>query len=280
MLSGMATIYRSKSGENAVRHWCLTQLESWSVEHQCQRVQAGGLDTHLLLGGSGPTTVVFVAGDRFNAAANLPLLTVLADRFRIAAADVPGQPGLSADQAGHERTLNWYATWLRDVVEQTQSTNCLLLGQSFGGAIALTCDSPLVSGRLVVSTGGLCRLRLTPAVLADFVVWTAFPRRTTSRWLLHRLMGPGHAPRPELIEWMTLVGRHTRPVSTTERVKPSRAIPTIVATGEYDMFLPPARLAPATREAFGNDLQVLAGGGHLVTEECPEELLALLEQLV
>jgi pimeloyl-ACP methyl ester carboxylesterase len=221
---------------------------------------------------------VFLAGDRFNAATCLPLLAALAARFRVVAPDVPGQPGLSADHTAPAPTLGWYGAWLNAVVAQTRSRSCLLVGHSFGGAITLACDSPLARGRLAVSTGGLCRLRLTPSTLADFAVWTVVPRPATSRRLLGRLMGPGRTPRPELVDWMTLVARHTRPVSASEIIAPSN-IPTIIATGQADVFLPPARLGPAARAAGGHDLHVIAGAGHLVTEEQPEAVVALLDQL-
>ena len=281
MLDLMDSIYRSAPGETAIRDWCLDQLDSWAVDHRCERVEAAGVETHLVIAGhQGRDTVVFVAGDRFNAAACLSLLTVLATGFRVVAADVPGQSGLSAGHAGPEATLSWYGAWLGEVVAQTGSPSCLLFGHSFGGAVTLSCDSPLVRGRLAVSTGGLCRLRVTPAVVADFAAWAVFPRPATSRRLLRRLMGPGQTPRPELVGWMTLVARHTRPVSTSETTRPSRNIPTIIATGEADVFLPPSRLAPATRAAFDSDLRVIAGAGHLVTEERPEDLLTLVKQLV
>jgi pimeloyl-ACP methyl ester carboxylesterase len=275
----MTSIYRSAAGELMIREWCRDQLEAWPVDHVSRLVHAAGSDTHLLVAGDGPVTVVSIAGDRFNAATSLPLLTVLAPRFRVVAADVPGQPGLSADHPGGAPTPDWYAAWLNDVVEQVESDTCLLVGHSFGGAVVLACSSPRVAGRLAVSTAGLCRLRLTPSLLAAFVAWTARPRPSTSGRLLRRLMGPDHSPRPELVAWMTLVAQHTRPVSTSDIVSPSRDIPTIVATGDADVFLPPARLRPAVRAALGSELQVIAGAGHLATDERPEDVLNLLELL-
>jgi pimeloyl-ACP methyl ester carboxylesterase len=275
----VTSIYRSTAGELAVRQWCREQLAAWTVDHESRLVQAAGSDTHLLVAGDGPTTVVSIAGDRFNGATNLPLLSVLARRFRVVAADVPGQPGLSADHPGGEPSLDWYTAWLDDVVAGLESDTCLLLGHSFGGAVVLACSSPRVAGRLAVSPSGLCRLRLAPSLLADFVAWTVRPRPSTSGRLLRRLMSPGHTPRPELVDWMTLVARHTRPVSTSEIVRSSREIPTMVATGEFDVFLPPARLGPAVRTALGSELRVIAGAGHLAPDERPEDVLDLLERM-
>jgi pimeloyl-ACP methyl ester carboxylesterase len=52
-----------------------------------------------------------------------------------------------------------------------------------------------------------------------------------------------------------------------------------VVTGEYDVFLPPARLAPAVRDVFGQDVVEIRGAGHLVTEQEPEKLRSLLHHV-
>jgi pimeloyl-ACP methyl ester carboxylesterase len=271
------TIYRSARGRAEVQGWCADQLDCWPIQHRRDVVTAAGFKTHLVEAGQGPTVVV-VSGDRFNAATNLPLLGVLSEHFRVIGVDVPGQPGLSANWADTEGGLGWYGRWFDDVVAQVGS--CLAVGHSFGGAICLASQSPQLRGRLVVGTGGLCRLRLTPAVLTDFVLWSTVPGYRTSRRLLRRLLGgPKPRPREELVQWMTLVARHTRPVSSSEIAHPCGDTPTVVVTGEYDVFLPAARLAAAVRDVFGQDVIEIRGAGHLVTEQEPEKLRGLLHQV-
>ncbi|WP_157841258.1 hypothetical protein [Streptomyces sp. NTK 937] len=47
--------------------------------------------------------------------------------------------------------------------------------------------------------------------------------------------------------------------------------------GEHDTFLPPRRLGPAVREAFGIDLDVVPRGGHLLVDEAPAYVAALID---
>lgn len=271
------SIYRSEQGRAEVRGWCADQLDAWGVPHRRDRVTAAGCTTHLVEAGRGPTVVV-LSGDRFNAATNLPLLEVLSEQFRVIAVDIPGQPGLSADWADAKGDLDWYGHWFDEVVGQLGT--CVVLGHSFGGAICLAARSPHVRGRLAVATSGLCKLRLTPAVLTDFVLWSVLPSNRTSRRLLRTLLGgPNPQPRQGLVQWMTLVARHTRPLSSAGITGPGGDAATVVATGEHDVFLPPARLAPAVRAAFHHDVVVVPGAGHLITEQDPESLRHLLQPL-
>jgi pimeloyl-ACP methyl ester carboxylesterase len=84
--------------------------------------------------------------------------------------------------------------------------------------------------------------------------------------------------------WMTQVGRHCRsslapsplPAETLQQV---RGTPVVVASGEHDTFLPPKRLQPAAGRELGVDVRALAGRGHLVPEEDPAAVVALVAEL-
>lgn len=71
------SIYRSTAGREHIRHWCTDRLDKWPVPNERTMVTANGAQTHLVTAGTGPTTVVFVPGTNFNAAASLPLATAL-----------------------------------------------------------------------------------------------------------------------------------------------------------------------------------------------------------
>jgi pimeloyl-ACP methyl ester carboxylesterase len=275
-----ATIYRSVAGRDSVRQWCESQLDAWPVEHQRDVLHAEGCDTHLVQAGAGPLSVVFVAGDRFSTAACLPLLTVLARRYRIIAADVPGQPGLSSDVAPHaDGRLTGYGSWLDRVVEGATTGPVVVLGHSFGGAVVLAAGSPRIHGKVAVSTGGLCSVRLTPGILLAFAAWMARPGPTSSGRLLRALSAPGSSVRSELVDWMTLVARHTRPVSSSDIVSTASAGPVVVATGQHDRLISPQRLRPAAHRILNADVRVIPAAGHLVTEESPEQMVELIATL-
>lgn len=277
----MASIYRTPAGRASIRQWCEEQLNGWPMRHNRQVIRAQGEDTHVVTVGAGPVTVVFVAGDRFSAAAYLPLLTALAQRYRVVGADIPGQPGLSSGEAGAAGgRLTWYGSWLGEVVEETTTGPVVVFGHSFGGAVALTADHSRIRGKIAVAPGGLCRLRITPRVLLAFLNWLARPRTASSLHLLRILSAPGRAPRADLVEWMTLVARYARPVSSDDLVPPiARTMPVVIASGEQDVFLPPDRLRSGARERIHVDVDFISAAGHLVTDEHPDQLVALVDRL-
>ncbi|MFF9628962.1 alpha/beta fold hydrolase [Streptomyces fradiae] len=276
----MRSIYRSTRGRELIRRWCLDRLAAWPVAHERRTVTARGVPTHVVLAGSGATTVVYVPGTNFNAAATLPLATALvAAGHRVLLVDVPGQPGLSSGDRGLSGgRLSWYGAWLSEVIEKVSPEPVAVMGHSFGAAIALSGDSPRVDRLVLVSPAGLARLRLTPAVLAASAAWFLRPAPKHSARLLRAMLAPGRTPRAELVDWMTLVARHTRSSGAPGvATPPARPIPRLVVTGEHDVFLPPRRLGPAARAALGAELDVVPDAGHLVVEESPEYLASLLE---
>jgi pimeloyl-ACP methyl ester carboxylesterase len=154
-----------------------------------------------------------------------------------------------------------------------------VIGWSFGAAIVLSCSSPLIERRVLVSPGGLVRLSTPPSLLVAATRWALRRRPADSAALLRAMHGPGFSPRVELVAWMTLLARYVRSSADPGRAAPTdtgAAIPTTVAiSGDADVFLPPRRLAPAVRKTLGIELITVAGGGHLLAEESPHEIAAL-----
>ncbi|MFF9012295.1 alpha/beta fold hydrolase [Streptomyces sp. NPDC014870] len=278
-----SSIYRSAAGGEAIRRWCLDRLAAWHVPHTCEVFTAAGAETRVVLAGDGGPTVVVVPGTNFNAATCLPLATALAARYRTVVVDVPGQPGLSSPERGRGGgRLGWYGTWLSEVIEACTSGPVIVLGHSFGAAIALSTTSPRVEGQVLVSPGGLTSLRLTPRLLCASAAWLALPRPRHSAWLLRTMSAPdAPAPRPALVEWMTLVARHARSSGAPEPARaPHQTLPRRVATGDQDVFLPPRRLAAPVRRTLSVELRVLPRAGHLVIEEHPDRVADLVAELV
>ncbi|MFI5527719.1 alpha/beta fold hydrolase [Kitasatospora sp. NPDC051853] len=280
----MKSIYRSPEGRQAVRRWCAERLDAWPVPHEHLRLTAAGADTRVLTAGSGKV-VVFVPGTNLNAAASLPFLSALvAAGCRVLVPDVPGQPGLSDGRRGLSGgRLDWYGGWLDEVLEQVAAglpaRSVVLTGHSFGAAVALSARSPLVRRSVLLSPGGLCGLRLTPGLLAASAAWYLRPGPARSERLVRAMHGPGHLPAPELVEWMTLVARHSRSSGAPGLAVPPPAgdrPPLLVVSGGHDVFLPPRRLAPAVRRALGTELRVVEAAGHLLVDEHPELLAGLV----
>ncbi|MEU6645229.1 alpha/beta hydrolase [Saccharomonospora sp. NPDC046836] len=271
------TIYRSEAGRNAIATWCTAQLGAWPVPHERQVVTAAGAPTHLVTAGSGDHTVLVLPGTTFCAAAYLPLGTALAARTRVVLPDLPGQPGLSgAARVPSADKLGWYGRWLAQLVDQVTDGPVTILGHSLGGAIALSCDAPRVHRQVLVSPAGLTRLRLPPRVIIAFTDWILRRQPAASAHLLRLLHGAGHAPRPELVEWMTLVARHVRSTRDPGHAAvAAQDIERTVVVGADDVFLPAHALAPVVLRTLCVPLDVMASAGHLIVDEFPDRLAEL-----
>jgi pimeloyl-ACP methyl ester carboxylesterase len=276
----VASIYRTQVGRESVARWCSAALDAWSVPHRRRTVIANGVDTHLVTAGAGEGAVLVVPGTNFNAATYLPLATALAERFRVYLPDVPGQPGLSdGDRPPVSGRLSWYGRWLTEVLDQLGDSSITVVGHSLGAAIALACDSTRAERQILVSPGGLTRLAITPRVLVTSIVWLLRRRPIDSTRLLQSMHGPAHLPRSELTEWMTLVARNVRSSADPGRaIVARRDVDRIAVTGEHDVFLPPARLAPVIRHVLGVELHVIPFAGHLVVDEYPSQIAMLVDQ--
>lgn len=192
----MASIYKNPTARRDVERWCTERLNRWPVPHRTLELATSAGRTHVVAAGetadSSPVAprVLMVPGTNFNAAAVLPLLTALAARWPTHAVDVPGQPGLSAADRPRRPRLTWYGQWLQDVLNQLTSGPTIVVGHSLGGAIALACDAPQLTSRLLVSPAGLTRLKVTGGVLAATLPWLTRPTEARSTALLRKMHGP------------------------------------------------------------------------------------------
>ena len=78
-------------------------------------------ETHAVSLGAGSQVCVYLPGTNFNASSSTVVLGALAARFRVYAADLPGQPGLSAaDRPDDERS--GYAAWVSELIDWVART--------------------------------------------------------------------------------------------------------------------------------------------------------------
>ncbi len=279
----MTTIYRTDAGRDRIRRWCTDHLDDWAVPHRRLSVPTSLGDTSVISAGPVAPSVVVLPGTNFCAAVCLALAGALAERWSVLVVDVPGQPGLSAPERP-EGGLAAYGGWLGEVLAETAETPAIVVGHSLGGGIALASDSPRIAGRVLIAPAGLIRLRVTPGVLAATMPWLIHATYHNSGRLLRTMHAPEHRPSATMGSWMTQVGRHCRsslapsplPAETLQQV---RGTPVVVAAGEHDTFLPPKRLQPAARRELGVDVRAMKGRGHLLPDEDPAAVVALVAEL-
>jgi pimeloyl-ACP methyl ester carboxylesterase len=285
----VTSIYRTAAGQDRIRRWCTDQLDEWTVAHRRLTVATSLGETSVISAGPVAPSVVLLPGTNFCAATCLTLAAALAATWSVLIVDLPGQPGLSAaERPAAERPgdgLRAYGRWLGEVLDEAAETPAVIVGHSLGGGVALASDSPRIAGRVLLAPAGLVRLRITAGLLAATMPWLIHATYANSGRLLRRMHAPGHRPTATAASWMTQVGRHCRsslapaplPADALHRL---RGTPLAIASGDHDVFLPPRRLQPAARRDLGVDVRTLVGRGHLVPDEDPAAVTALVAGLM
>jgi pimeloyl-ACP methyl ester carboxylesterase len=164
------SIYRFEAGRQAIQAWCELRLEAAGATGDDLSTSLGR--TRVATIGVGPD-IVLLPGTNFSTATGLRLLALVGCEHRAIGVDLPGQPGLSAEERPRDRDA--YGVWLREVVDGLGLERPVVVGHSLGGLVALLAASgdPSIEGLVLVDPAGLIRVR--PAMLA-----------TTIRWLVRR----------------------------------------------------------------------------------------------
>ncbi|RRS01417.1 alpha/beta fold hydrolase [Glycomyces terrestris] len=277
----MRSLYKSEPGRRIIAHWCRAQLESWPVAHRRSLVSVDGALAHATFLGTGPARVVFVPGTNFNAATCLAVAETLASRWPTMVVDLPGQPGLASGERPAAPLRSWYGSMLAGVLDAVDARDVVVVGNSLGAAVALSCTSDRIAARVLYSPGGIIPLRTDALLLRRSLAWLLRPSASRSRRLLELFVAPGAAPSASTVDWMELVARYCKTTLAPRPLSPEllerwRGTPLVAAVGAHDRFLPPDRLAPAVESALGTRLRILPGVGHLAVEERPADVLALV----
>ena len=276
------TIYRSDEGRRALQDWCRQRLAAWDHPHRSTTVPTPIGTTHVVTTGSGPD-LVLVPGTNFAAATWLDLVAALSDRYTVHALDLPGQPGLSADdriRGGSKR----HGEWLAAVLTGLGLDRPTVVGHSLGavGALRGAAAGAHADRLVLLDPAGLMRLTVSAAVLRPTLPWLRAPNVVTSANLLRMMMAPGAEPDHDLVMWMTLVGQHVKTSLAPGPVAPQdlrrlRDTPIRIVSGGHDAFLPPTRLRrAAARRLPTAELEIVADAGHLLPHERPDTVLAAL----
>ncbi|MEV6199070.1 alpha/beta hydrolase [Streptomyces sp. NPDC051771] len=233
----------------------------------------------------GTATLVLIPGTNMSAAVSLHVAEALAETAPLVVLDVPGQPGLSSGLRPRRHRADFYGAWLADALERITDGPVVVVGHSLGAAIALACPSELIAGRVLVSPGGVVRLRVSASVVTTTLPWMLRPSPTRAERLLTAMTGPGRTVPPELSAWMALVGRSCRsslaPAPLSARaLGHAGSAPLLAVAGTCDTFLPVDRLGPAMERRLNTELRLLPDVGHLLPEEAPARLVGLVAEFL
>lgn len=278
------TIHRTDEGRRLLTDWCEAKLESWpSAERSTFDTSLGR--THVTASGSasGAPAVLWLPGTNFNAALSVDVATTIAPLTRFIVVDLPGQPGLSADEALGRDRMDRYGTWLGEVLAELAEPSVVVAGHSLGAAIALSAPpSDAVEHLVLIGPAGLARVKVTARLLAISLPWLFRPNRRRAEAMTRYMQHESSPVDPDLVAWMELVARHTKQVGAPGPLPPAdverwRSRATIV-TGSDDAFFPADRLAKPTGQLLATTVRTIEGAGHLAPDEQPGRLREIVAE--
>jgi pimeloyl-ACP methyl ester carboxylesterase len=206
----VANIYKSEAGKQAVEGRYRAALERWPVPHRELIVPTCQGDTFVVAsGGNHATPVVLFHGSGTNSSAWIRDVAEWAQRYRVYAVDMIGEPGFSAPSRPPLQS-DAYAAWLDDVWNHLGLAAASVVGVSLGGWLGLeyAVKRPQrVASLSLVSPSGIgaqnLRLLLEVGVLRMFGEWGL-------RKSFRLVAGNGSVPL-EVSDFVLSVFRHFRP---------------------------------------------------------------------
>ena len=252
--------------------------------------------------------IVLLHGIGSSSAAWGPTITRLtALGLRTIAVDLPGHGGSSKDRGDY--SLAALASVVRDLLDTLEVAECILVGHSLGGGIALQFVYQFperVAALALVSSGGLgdetsLVLRLTAMPGSGLVMGAAFNRHTLAAadalargWRrvrplpnaltepslarLREIADPGHRY-AFLATLRAVVNSSGQRISALTRLPALADSPTLVIWGSEDHILPVAHGRRAHELLGTNRLEIFVGAGHEPHLDDPERFAQLLKEL-
>ncbi|MFN4153444.1 MAG: alpha/beta fold hydrolase [Paracoccaceae bacterium] len=268
-----------------------------------QFVTVDGLRVHLQIAGAGPDLVLIHGANGNLREFTFALMDRLADRYRVIAVDRPGL-GYSDPLPENDATVAGQARLLRQAVAQINVQNPIVLGQSYGGTVALAwaLQAPpaalvLVSSPSLPWPGELDRWyritasplgRATLVPLASALVAHSYVRRAIDRVFAPQPAPAGYADhlgldltlRRGTMAVNAMQINSLRPqVEAMQHDYPRLSLPVELVHGDADTIVPlHIHSAPLMDLIPNGNLTVLEGTGHMPHHTHPETVIAAIDR--
>ncbi|MBN2630820.1 MAG: alpha/beta hydrolase [Rhodobacteraceae bacterium] len=268
-----------------------------------QFVTVEGLQVHVQMAGSGPDLVLIHGASGNLREFTFALMARLADRYRVIAVDRPGL-GYSDALPDLDPSVASQARILRGAVAALGVENPLVLGQSYGGTVALAWalqDPP--AGLVLVASPSLpwpgtldpwYRLTSSPLGRATLVpLVSAFVPQGLVRQAINRVFAPQSAPkgyadhlgidltlrRQTLAVNVSQINALRPQVEVMRKDYPSLSLPIELVHGDADTIVPMhVHSQPLMQLIPNGNLTVLPGVGHMPHHTNPDDVIAAIDR--
>ena len=288
------SIYKTPEGEAELLALYDEALAGLGLGYDSVTVGTRLGDTHVIaLGPEGAPPVVFLPGGNALNPTCLKWFLPLAERYRLYAPDIVGQPGLSA-QTRPSPKGDGHAFWAEDVLDGLALERAPLVGISYGAAVAIRTMGlapERVSKAALVSPAGIAAspflrmlIEISPPTLLYRLRPTEEGLKRAAMTLLTEPEDPAFVP---AVRQLGAALRHLRldadlPRMATEEELAGFGGPVAVFASEEDALFPARAVFPRAREIFPNLAlaQTLEGCRHVpsmaVLGRVNERILAFL----
>lgn len=271
----MQTIYRSAEGRHVCQSFydrCLAAIPR-TTESRFIDTRFG--QTHVLvLGPKEAPPVVMIHGIHAFAPDILAAHHDLADRFRLYAVDVVGQPGRSSEVRPPKFDSS-YADWMVDVLDGLYLQQVPIMGASYGGYVILQlakyAPKRISRAALVVpvSIAPFRYRRIARQVALPCMAYQARPSKRVLAYMARSLFAPGEEIDPRIRELLANAFAHIKqdplppPVARKAELANYDA-PTLVLGAEHEIYYLPSKLVERSCEIFRNlyAVTIVANSGH------------------
>ena len=267
-------------------------------------VTVENLRAHYLETGSGPTVVMIHGNAGSIQDFEFAAIKILSSSYRVVAVDRPGHGG--SDRPSRKATVEVQAELLHQTLSILRITEPLLVGHSWGGALALayalkypnevsglillapaaypdeSCCAPLatieripVIGDLSVAAGKLVAGR---QMLRRGLVKAFYPQRlpnqylklVSSLWLGQRQLKSYIDDEASLNESLKIMSKHYSEI----------CVPVVIVTGDQDQIVSPTQNAYALQRAIPQSRLIeIKNAGHEIPQTHPESIATALRML-
>jgi pimeloyl-ACP methyl ester carboxylesterase len=258
------SIYKTSEGEAEILTLYDEALVELGLGYESLTVGTRLGDTHVLaLGPEGAPPAVFLPGGNALNPTCLEWFLPLAERHRLYAPDIVGQPGLSA-QTRPSSKGDGHAFWAEDVLDGLGLERAPLVGLSYGAAIAIRTMGlapERVSGAALVSPAGIAAgplLRILVEIGAPTLLYRLRPtEERLTRAAMPLFTEPEDPAFGPAVRQLGAALRHLRldadlPRTATEEELRGFAGPVAVFASEEDALFPARAVLPRAKEIFPN----------------------------
>jgi pimeloyl-ACP methyl ester carboxylesterase len=229
----------------------------------------------------------------------------LALRYRVIAVDLLGHG--QSDKPRGDYSLGAFAVWLRDFLDALNVREATVVGHSFGGGVALQfahqhkeyCRRLVLvsSGGLGPDLGLLLRVLSLPGAELVLPLIGSRPAVKVGAALRKRALSSGreatrysetlraqvslsdrHGRAAFLRTLRSVVDHRGQAVSAMDRLPTD--LPTLIIFGDQDRCIPAAHAHSAHQAIPGSMLHVIPGAGHQPQVECPDTVIAALDEFI